>query len=357
MQIHQLLASLEYGDAVANQAIAIQRHLRAQGHESDLFAPSRHPLATEPTRPLEEMPTSPDAVTLYHHAFWSEEIHERLGTLPGRLAMIYHNITPEHYFAPYSADLRWSAARARAALDPLRSLVDIPLTVSEFNRAELSAAGYADVGLLPLPMDVGLFSDTAPDPAVVERYSDGWTNFLFVGRLAPNKRQEDVIRVFAWYHRYVDRASRLLLVGAAPEIDAYREDLVRVADSLGVADFVVFAGKVSFPELVAYYRVADLFLCMSEHEGFCAPLVEAIFHDLLVVARAEGAIPETLGDAGILVHGRNVPRIAETIGLVLSDAELRRDVVERQRQRLEVYTPQRFGAALDAFVRRVDGST
>ena len=353
MQIHQLLASLEYGDAVANQALEIQRQLRAWGHESDIFAAARHPLATEPTRPLSEMPTSSGAVTLYHHAFWSDEIHERLGTLSGRLAMLYHNITPEHYFAPYSRDLRNSAVRARAALEPLRSLVDVPLTVSEFNRSELTAAGYRDVDLVPLPMNLEPFAVTEPDPGVLARYADGWKNFLFVGRLAPNKRQEDVIRIFSWYHRYVDTASRLLLVGAAPEIDAYREDLVRVAVSLDVADFVVFAGKVSFPELVAYYRAADLFVCMSEHEGFCAPLLEAMFHDLPVVARAEGAIPETLGDAGILVHGRNVPRIAEVARLVLADEALRADVIARQRRRLAVFTPERFSSALQAFVDRV----
>ncbi len=353
MQIHQLLASLEYGDAVANQALAIQRHLRSWGHESDIFAPSRHPLATAPTRPLAELPTSGSTMTLYHHAFWSEQIHECLGSLSGRLAMIYHNVTPAHYFAPYSGELRDSALRARQALGPLRTLVDEPLTVSEFNRAELREAGYDGVEILPLPVDLSGFDEVEPSTDVMARYGDGWKNFLFVGRLAPNKRQEDVIRVFAWYHRYVDTASRLVLVGAAPEIDAYREDLVRVAQASRVAEHVVFAGKVSFSELVAYYRVADLFVCMSEHEGFCAPLVEAMSHDLPVIARAAGAVPETLGDAGVLVYGRSVPRIAEVARLLLNDAELRRDVLTRQRARLAAYAPDRFVAALRDFVERL----
>lgn len=355
MKIHQLLASLEYGDAVASQALAIQRQLRAWGHESDIFAPNRHPLATEPIRPLDEMSTADDAVTIYHHAFWSEQIHERLGSLGGRIAMVYHNVTPEHFFAPYSDDLRASAVRARDALEPLRSIVDVPLTVSEFNRDELYEAGFREAELLPLPLDLTAFAEAKPATEVLARYDDGWANFLFVGRLAPNKRQEDVIRVFAWYHRYVDAASRLLLVGAAPELDGYREDLVEVARSLGVEDHVLFAGKVSFEELVAYYRVADLFLCMSEHEGFCAPLVEAMFHELPVIARAEGAIPETLGDAGVLVHGRHVPKIAETARLLLSDRHLRSDVVSRQRTRLSEFTPERFTSALERFVDGLTG--
>lgn len=353
MEIHQLLASLEYGDAVAGQALAIQRQLRAWGHESDIFAPRRHPLATETIRPLEELSTAEDVVTIYHHAFWSEQIHERLGGLRGRVAMIYHNVTPEHYFAPYDDGLRASAARARDALGTLRELVQWPLTVSEFNRTELQELGFRDVELLPLPLDVAAFSEATPSTDVYARYDDGWKNFLFVGRLAPNKRQEDVIRIFAWYHRHVDTASRLLLVGAAPEFEAYRQDLVAVAGAEGVEEHVVFAGKVSFDDLAAYYRVADVFVCMSEHEGFCAPLVEAMAHDLPVIARAEGAVPETLGDAGVLVRGRNVPKIAEVAAFLFRDAELRADVIARQRARLAAFGPERFSDALERFVRRL----
>lgn len=353
MRIHQLLASLEFGDAVASQALAIQRRLRAWGHESDIFAAARHPRSTEPTRGLDELPDADDAVTIYHHAFWSEEMHEKLHGLRGRLAMVYHNVTPEHWFAPYSSELRDSAARARAALEVLRDWVHFPLTVSEFNRVELGRAGFRDVGILPLPLDLAAFSRVEPDAETMSRFADGWTNLLFVGRLAPNKRQEDVIRIFAWYHRFVDRASRLLLVGAAPEIDAYRQDLVWVAESLRVADHVVFAGKVSFEELAAFYRVADVFVCMSEHEGFCAPLIEAMAHDLPVVARAEGAVRETLGDAGVLVRERDVPAAAEALRLVLSDGDLHAAVLERQRRRLEVYGPGPFTEALERFVQRL----
>lgn len=350
MEIHQLLASLEYGDAVSGQALAIQNQLRAWGHESRIYAPRRHPLATEPIHELDAMPDSSSAVTIYHHAFWSEQIHERLGSLGGRIAMLYHNVTPEHFFAPYSEELGASAARARGALVTLREIVKWPLTVSDFNRAELRDLGFDDVQILPLPLDLSSFRAATPSPEVCARFEDGWTNFLFVGRLAPNKRQEDVIRVFAWYHRHVDAASRLFLVGAAPEFDAYRKDLTEVARVEGVSEHVVFAGKVSFEELAAYYRVADLFVCMSEHEGFCAPLIEAMSHDLPVIARAEGAIPETLGDAGILVRGRNIPKIAEAAALLVRDAEIRRDVVARQRVRLEAFGPEVFSEALARFV-------
>ncbi len=353
LRIHQLLASLEFGDAVAREALAIQRQLRAWGHASEIFVGQRHPRATEATRVLEDLAAESESAVLYHHAFWSERIDRCLREYPGPIGMVYHNITPAHFFAPYNEELQDSALRARAALEPLRTRVVASATASDFNRRELEALGFSGVGILPFPLELEDFLGTEPDPGVLSRYSDGQSNFLFVGRLAPNKRQEDVIRVFGWYHRFVNAASRLLLVGAAPEIDAYREDLLRVAQSVGVADAVVFAGKVTFAELVAYYRVADLFLCMSEHEGFCAPLIEAMAFDVPVLARDCGAVGETLGDAGILLPGGGVPPAAEAAALLLSDASVRRAVLQRQRMRLATFSGDGFVVGLRTLVARL----
>ena len=346
MRIHQLLASLEFGDAVAGFALAIQRELRRQGHESEIFAGTRHPLATEPSRPLGELAGEAGALLIYHHAFRSEAIDRALDAFPGRCGMIYHNVTPAHWFRPWSDELAASAQRARAALGPLRARMQAVFTESEFNRRELEAAGYGAVGLLPLALDLDRLLALAPDGEVMARHGGAETTFLFVGRLAPNKRQEDVIRVFAWYRRFIDPACRLVLVGAAPEIDAYRADLVEVARTSRVEDAVVFAGKVSPAELVAYYRVADVFLCMSEHEGFGVPLVEAMAFDVPVVARAAAAVAETLGDAGLLVGSRAIPEIAEAVALVLHDPVVRAHTLERQRRRLEAFAPAHFEAGL-----------
>ncbi len=346
MRIHQLLASLEFGDAVAGLALAIQRELRRQGHESEIFAGARHPLATEPSRSLGELTGETGALLIYHHAFWSEGIARALDTFPGRCGMIYHNVTPAHWFAPWSDELAASARRARAALGSLRVRMQAVFTESEFNRSELEAADYQDVGLLPLALDLDRLLAIVPEGEVMARHGGSETTFLFVGRLVPNKRQEDVIRVFAWYRRFIDPACRLVLVGAAPEIDAYRADLVEVARACRVEDAVVFAGKVSPAELAAYYRVADVFLCMSEHEGFGVPLVEAMAFGMPVVARGAAAVPETLGDAGVLVGSRAIPEIAEAVALVLRDPVVRAQVLERQRRRLAAFAPAHFEAGL-----------
>src|SRR5439155_17061291 len=145
---------------------------------------------------------------------------------------------------------------------------------------------------------------------------DGWKNFLFVGRLAPHKRQEDVIRAFGCYNRLINRRSRLLLVGTAGGLERYLYHLREVVDSLDLREHVLFAGHASLPELVAYYRVAQVFLCMSEHEGFCVPLLEAMVHGVPIIAYAAAGVPEALGGAGILVNDKDYPMIAEIASLV-----------------------------------------
>jgi glycosyltransferase involved in cell wall biosynthesis len=353
MRIHQLLPSLEYGDAVAHQAIAIRDRLRGEGHVSDLFALDRHPRAAAKTRPVSELAGEEGAVTIYHHAYWSEGLEEIMHHLPGRLVMVYHNVTPAEFLSPYGESLASTVGKARQILSDLLPRVDVPLAVSPFNARELEAVGYRDVDLLPLLIDARPFDDVEPSTEILNRYDDGRTNLLFVGRLTPSKRQEDVVRIFAWYRRFIDLTARLLLVGAAPEVESYPSDLAAVVDSLGLRDSVVFSGKVAFSELAAYYRVADVFVCMSEHEGFCVPLIEAMLHDIPVVARAAAAIPETLGGAGVLFEGCHVPQIAHTIGRILSDGEMHAAVLEGQRRRAADFGEEAFANSLGRLVCRL----
>ncbi|MBM4268380.1 MAG: glycosyltransferase [Deltaproteobacteria bacterium] len=353
MRIHQLLVSLEYADAVASHALATQRALRALGHESEIFVERHDPRMEAQCRSFEEIDESEGAATIYHHSFWSGPTRDRLLALRGRRAMIYHNVTPDHFFAGYAADLRDSARRAREALDELRTVIDVPIAVSQFNRAELLERGFADVEVLPMPVDLETLAKTPPDPDLMAALADGCVSFLFVGRVAPNKRQEDVIRVFAWYNRFLERASRLILVGDAPELRDYAADLRELAREAGVADCVRFAGKVPLPELVAYYRSAHLFLCMSEHEGFGAPLVEAMSFDVPVLARDAAGVAETLGGAGVLLRERDVPRIAEKAHRVLADPTVRESILRGQRERLAAFDPALFAPRLARIAERL----
>jgi len=353
MRIHQLLGSLEFADAVATYALTVQRLLRDLGHESEIFVAGCDPRVAELCRPLADLPEDDSVVTIYHHTFWSEPTLQKLRRLRGRRALIYHNVTPDHFFAGWDEELGDFARRAREELGELRGIVDVAIAGAPFNRHELADLGFEDVAVLPMPVALDRLSSTAPDAPTLEKLADGAVNFLFVGRLVPSKRQEDVIRVFAWYHRFIHRPSRLVLVGSAPELDVYRRSLDQVARDNEVDEHVVFTGKISDAELVACYRAAHVFVCMSEHEGFCAPLVECMLYDVPVLARAMGAVPETLGAAGVLVHERNIPAIAETAHALISDRELRARVIAAQRERLAAFSPEHFTEALARVVARL----
>jgi glycosyltransferase involved in cell wall biosynthesis len=165
-------------------------------------------------------------------------------------------------------------------------------------------------------------------------------NVLFVGRIAPHKRHEDLIRVFLHLKRTVRPDSRLLLVGSTRGTESYGESLRAYVDRLGLSD-VVFAGHVGSAAWVAYYRCASVYLSMSAHEGFGVPLLECMHFGVPIVAYKAAAVPETLGGAGLLLTARNYAATAELLSLVDEDLDLRAQVVARQRERLRDFLPDR----------------
>jgi glycosyltransferase involved in cell wall biosynthesis len=337
MEIHQLLPNFVPGDAIGNHARALRGLLRSWGFASEIYANFAHPDLAHDCRLLNDFSAASSSAVFYHYSTASREANQALVAAKGKRAIIYHNITPAYFFAPYSDAVYDVLRAARANLGQFRTVVAMALGVSPYNCAELAAAGYANPRLLPLLVELAAFADQQPCPVTMRRFDDDWKNFLFVGRLAPHKRQEDVIRAFACYNRLVNRRSRLLLVGTAGGLEGYAYHLREVVHSLEMEDHVVFAGHASLAELVAYYRLAHLFLSMSEHEGFCVPLLEAMYHRLPIIAYAAAGVPDTLGTAGILIRDKDYPMIAEMAALLLEDDELRGRVVLRQQERLADY--------------------
>jgi glycosyltransferase involved in cell wall biosynthesis len=179
---------------------------------------------------------------------------------------------------------------------------------------------------------------------VARLYGDDRTNLLFVGRIIPNKRIDDLIRVFAVYKR-LDPRSRLLLVGDTRGHERYYDRLQQLIRALAVKD-VVFTGHVDDDDLAAYYRVSHLFLCLSEHEGFCVPLQEAMHFGLPVLAYDTGAVRETLHGGGVLLLDKRPEEVAELIRLVLDDPELRGRVLATQARAMREVRDTDFGALL-----------
>jgi glycosyltransferase involved in cell wall biosynthesis len=352
MEIHQLLPNFVPGDAISNHARALRRLLRSWGYGSEIYAHYAHAEVSHDCRPLDELPANARAV-VYHYSTTSAEASQAFLGAQGKRALLYHNMTPSYFYAPYCESTYRLLREGRANLGQFRAVVDLTLGVSPYNCAELAAAGYAGPRVLPVLVELEPFACQAPCPATLQRLEDSWTNFLFVGRLAPHKRQEDVIRAFAWYNRDINRRSRLLLVGTAGGLERYLFHLHEVVKSVEMEEHVVFAGYASLAELVAYYRLAHVFLCMSEHEGFCVPLLEAMYNRVPIIAYAAAGVPDTLGGAGILVNEKDYPLIAEMAYLLTADPELRSRVIRRQEVRLANFAPASIALQFKRYVEEL----
>jgi glycosyltransferase involved in cell wall biosynthesis len=335
-QVHQFLPVLDKGDAIGNSAMALRRLLRGGGFSSDIYVWRAGKGLKRECLPYRKHRTvsSPENVAVLHFSIGSP-LSAYVRSLPDRKIMIYHNITPKDYFVGVSERVYYIAKSGRKELASLAGRMDLCLCDSEFNRKDLLELGYENVEVFPILTDFSLLN-VRPDEKVLETYRDDWKNLLFVGRIAPNKKQEDVIRVFYYYKKFINPRSRLLLVGTARQTPRYLTILKSLVQRLALPD-VTFAGAVTQSELVAYYRAADVLVCMSEHEGFCVPLVEAMHFRVPIVAFDAGAVAETLAGAGLLVKEKDHQSIAEIIDLLLSDERLRSRVLAVQDRRINYF--------------------
>jgi glycosyltransferase involved in cell wall biosynthesis len=349
MKVHQILPSLAPGDAIGNEVLLMRDLLRSWGYESDIFAQHIHPDVQARPYKEYELESSPQNLLIYHFSIGSE-VSNFIKGLPDRKIMIYHNITPPHFFRGINDNLMFLLDEGRKELGSLSREFDLALADSEYNRIELEGAGYPETGLLPLLIDFSKYQSFNPD--IVEKYSDGRVNILFVGRISPNKKHEDIIKTF-YYYKCINPKARLLLPGGYDGCELYFQSLRSLVQRLGLSD-VYFLEKVPFKDLVSYYMVSDVFLCMSEHEGFNVPLVESMFFDVPIIAYNSSAIPYTLGDAGILVKSKRYVEIAELINLIVGDPDIRGKLVHRQKERLQVFEYSKIAAQFYNIIKRFD---
>jgi len=344
-RVHQLLATLSYGDAIGNEALAIQARLQQAGFESEIFAETVHPRMIGHARPLSQYleVSSPETVCLFHFAVGSAA--GRLAYhVPDRLVLAYHNITPAEHFLGFQNHLFGLCYHGRRGLATFAARTELALAKSEFSRRELVDAGFERTGVLPIVLDLERYR-REPSRVVRRLYDDGRTNVLFVGRIIPNKKIEDVLRAFAVYQRHFDRRSRLLLVGDDLGCPNYVDALAERIEALRLRD-VVFAGHVDDADLFGYYCVADLFLGLSEHEGYCVPLMEAMVFGVPVVAYDAGAVAETLGGAGVLLAQKEPALVAGVLDRLHRDDVVRKAVLATQERTLASVRATDFGALL-----------
>ena len=320
--------------------------LRAMGHDSDLFALTIDDDLRGDVRPFSDPAATRGDVTIFHFALPSP-MTARFAALDGVKILQYHNITPAAFFAPYDPQLFRLAALGRRELATLAGHVDLALGDSDFNRRELAALGFTRTGVLPIAVNTERITAAPPRPALERILRDGLINVLFVGRIVPNKKIEDHIRLAEIYKRYVDSYYRFIFVGRYDGVPRYYDQVrALIAEYDMLPDRFWFTGPVPDEDLAAFYRWADAYVSLSEHEGFCVPLVEAMAADVPVVAYAAGAVPETLGGAGLLFEPKDLELAAELLGSVVYDRGVRARVLDGQRRRLQDFAPDRIEAQL-----------
>jgi glycosyltransferase involved in cell wall biosynthesis len=317
-RVHQILATLGYGDAIGNEVLGINRALRAAGYASDIIVETADPRLEHLTVDYRDIvgAVGPDDLLIHHFSLGSRASRTAFA-LPCRMMLIYHNITPPEYFLGVHDQLVRQCYHGRRELLPYRSRCDLALGDSEFNRRELETLGFPRTGVLPVVPDFSHLA-TTPDPRVYDAYDDEWTNILFVGRVIPNKRPDNLIRFVHAYQTLYNRKTRLILAGSYGGFETYLAQLHALIGDLGVSNVHVL-GQVSNEELTALYDVADLFLCASEHEGFCVPLMEAFHKRVPVMAYAATAVPATMDGGGVLYDSTDPRRVAALMHATLAN--------------------------------------
>ena len=342
MKIHQWVPAAHRGDAIGDSARTVRHMLRGMGHDSEIFALTIDDDLRGDVLPFTDGAATRGDVTIFHFALPSP-MTDAFARLAGVKILQYHNITPASFFAAYDAGLFRLAALGRRELATLAGRVDLALGDSEFNREELEALGFARSGVMPIAVNTRRITGAPPRPALERILSDGLVNILFVGRIVPNKKIEDHIRLAEMYKRYVDSYYRFIFVGRYDGLPRYYSQVrALIAEYQMLPDRFWFTGPVPDEDLAAFYRWSDAYVSLSEHEGFCVPLVEAMAADVPIVAYAAGAVPETLGGAGLLFAPKDLEVAAELLGSVVYDRDVRARVLEGQRRRLQDFTPNRI---------------
>jgi glycosyltransferase involved in cell wall biosynthesis len=348
MIVNQWIPAAHRGDAVGDNARTLRQHFRDRGLASEVYALSVDDALRDDVRPWSHPEARDGDATILHFAIPSP-MTAALGTLPGRRALCYHNITPPHYFAPFDPAIARLAWLGRQELATLVGRVDVAFGVSEYNREELDDLGFEDTLVVPLLVDTARLTDAPACPALERLLGDGLANILFVGRIAPNKKIEDHIKLAEHFKRYVDAYYRFIFVGRDDAVPRYGRAIRAMIQQFDVLpERFWFTGSVPDVELAAYYRHAHLYVSLSEHEGFCAPLVEAMAMDVPVLAYAAAAVPETLGGAGVSFDPKDLEVAAELAGELIYDEGLRGPTLAGQRKR-------RLDFSRDAIGPRIDG--
>jgi glycosyltransferase involved in cell wall biosynthesis len=339
--IHQLVHTLSYGDAISTEVLALQRVLRGEGYQSEIFAIHEHPLLKGRSIPYSELLNQRAAQLILHYSLGSplNPIYESWSH--GRRTLVYHNITPARWYRSINQRVADDIEAGLSDLPRLCGISDAIWADSNYNASELQDLGFT-AQVLELLVDPARWDGVRNEGIFASVKGSPGIQVLHVGRLAPNKCIEDIIKSFYFLVKYIDPQARLRLVGIDTDTELYSFSLRELANHLGIGYAVEFVGPLSDSEVRAMYEASDVYICMSEHEGFCLPLIESMHFGLPVIAYAAGAVPDTLGSGGVLVREKRHLEIGELIADVGRPGDLRDLLIRGGRERVADFSFERF---------------
>lgn len=353
MYIYQLLSTIAYGDAVSNDTIAMEKVIKRMGLHTRIYAESIvAPLDKKTALHVDELKNvKKDDIIIFHMSTGSR-LNFDVAKYECRKIVVYHNITPAEYFKKNDKKFMDICQYGLQGACYLADKVDYCIADSKFNKNDLINMGYkSPIDVLPIIIPMTDY-DKKPDKGILKKYSDDYVNILFTGRIAPNKKQENLIAAFYYYNRLYNNKSRLILAGSFRYEDPYYIRLTEYTKKLGMGEDVVFTGHIKFNQILAYYNIADIFLCLSEHEGFCVPLVEAMKFKVPIIAYNQAAVPETMNYNGMILDDNNPQYVAACIDEMVKNQKLRENIIEQQSKRLEYYSYDNVSNMFEKYISK-----
>ncbi len=334
LKIHQIVPVLAPRDAVGNEVLAIRDALQELGYDSEIYVETIHPeMSKECKNYFSNGKNLESDLLIYHHAIGSKLADAVLNS-SSKLVVIYHNITPEKYFVGVNDDI---TKTIRAGIEQIKTLKDrttLAISHSQFSTKELQKEGYSKIITIPFLIDFKIYKEPLNDK-LIKKFEKSF-NILFVGRVVPHKKIENLLKVFAYYNSCINPNSNLFIIGNHTGTERYYYWLRDMITQTRLSN-VHFVTKSSNKELASYYNLADIFLSMSMHEGFGVPLVESMHFRVPIIAYNSTAIPETLGDSGILIEKEDPEDVAELIDIIRNNQKLREKIIEKQESRLKAF--------------------
>ncbi|MBO6214244.1 MAG: glycosyltransferase family 4 protein, partial [Lachnospiraceae bacterium] len=342
MRVVQLGLKISYGDAVSNDLLAIDSLLKAHGIESLIYAREFDRRYRGRVKSFQKIPAlKKDDILLYHMAA-AGGFNEYIRRQSCIKVIRYHNLTPPHFYKYYNEGNYRACIKGISEVKELRDYTDYCINDSDYNSSDLRKYGYGcPMYTVPIIMAFTEY-DREVDPVMYNRLKDGRINILFTGRMVPNKKIEDLIEVFYYYKKYWNENARIILAGSFDKKEAYCRKLLDYIEKLGINDIYI-TGHIPFESLLACYKASDVYLSLSEHEGFCVPLVEAMYFNIPIVTYTAGAVSSTMGDNTITLKSKDPIETAGVVDRIVTDGSLRENIIKTQKENLKRFLPETTG--------------